>query len=131
MPHIYHGNPQHADYWADDDPLKPVRVQRRRTRGWRMPPNTICVSRPSKYGNPFRVDMWRGYLAADAVRDFRRWLARDPIMRSADIAFGKPPSLEEIKTALRGKNLACWCPMRSHGEYIPCHADVLLEVANS
>ena len=26
---------------------------------------------------------------------------------------------------LRGKNLACWCPLDQ-----PCHADVLLEIAN-
>lgn len=35
-----------------------------------------------------------------------------------------------IATMLRGKNLACWCPVISHGEYSPCHADVLISIAN-
>lgn len=33
----------------------PVRVQLRRTKGWRMPDNTVNVARPGKWGNPFRV----------------------------------------------------------------------------
>lgn len=32
---------------------KPVRIQRKRTKGWRMPPNTVSVTRPGKWGNPF------------------------------------------------------------------------------
>ncbi|MER2509546.1 MAG: DUF4326 domain-containing protein, partial [Amaricoccus sp.] len=32
---------------------------------------------------------------------------------------------------LRGRNLACWCRIISRGEYCPCHADVLLEIANA
>lgn len=35
------------------------------------------------------------------------------------------PSVEEIRAELAGKDLACWCPL-----YEPCHADVLLEIAN-
>ncbi len=38
---------------------------------------------------------------------------------------GYPP-LEEIRAELRGKDLACWCPLDG-----PCHADVLLEIANA
>lgn len=32
--------------------MMPDRVQLRRTRGWRMPPNTVKVCRPGKWGNP-------------------------------------------------------------------------------
>jgi hypothetical protein len=46
-------------------------------------------------------------------------------VRSAESAFGKPPSLDLIRGVLRGHNVACWC---KPGE--PCHADVLLEHAN-
>jgi hypothetical protein len=102
-----------------------VRIQRKRTKGWKMPPNTVSVARPGRFGNPWRVGMWRGYTAEDAVRDYRLWLDRDPSVRSADGVFGKPPTREEIITALRGRNLACWCPLDQ-----PCHADVLLELAN-
>lgn len=31
----------------------PIRIQRKRTKGWRMPENTIYVGRPTKWGNPF------------------------------------------------------------------------------
>lgn len=31
----------------------------------------------------------------------------------------------KIRRELAGKNLACWCPLDQ-----PCHADVLLELAN-
>lgn len=76
-------------------------------------------------GNPLRVGMWRGYTAAEAVRDFRKWIECDRTVRSFDNAFGKPPTMAEIK-ALRGFGLCCWCALDK-----PCHADVLLELANS
>lgn len=103
----------------------PVRVQLRRTKGWRMPKNTVKVSRPSIFGNPCKVGMFKGYTAADAVRDYRRYLERDLQVRSFENAFGPPPSLARIRE-LRGKNLACFCPLST-----PCHADVLLEIANA
>lgn len=90
-----------------------------------MPRNTVSVTRPGRWGNPRRVGMYVGYTAADAVADFRRWLRRDPAVRSYENVYGKPPTTREIKAALRGKNLACFCRV---GE--PCHGDVLLEIAN-
>lgn len=90
----------------------PERVQLRRTKGWRLPPNTITVARPSRWGNPFHVTADR--TKAEAVAAFRQWLL-------ARLADGEDVGLTE----LRGRNLACWC---RPGE--PCHADVLLELAN-
>lgn len=107
-------------------PGAPARVQRKRSRGWRMPDNTVYVGRGSKWGNPCKVGMYRDYTAADAVRDYRKWLARDLTVRSFDNAFGAPPTIEDIRTALAGKNVACWCAPGA-----PCHADILLEIANS
>lgn len=43
---------------------------------------------------------------------------------------GAAPSLAEVRKALRGQNLACWCPLPKPGEPDHCHATVLLEVAN-
>lgn len=103
----------------------PKRVQRKRTKGWKMPPGAVSVCRPGRFGNPLRVGMWRGYDAAAAVADFERWLARDPSVRSYENTFGKPPATFEIKDALAGKDLACFCPLDQ-----PCHADVLLRIAN-
>lgn len=107
---------------------KPVRIQLSRTKGWKMPPNTVKVDRSTKWGNPMRVG--EAILAAGKhVGDD----GRSPLeLRSASAedcvnyfrkTFGRLPS--GSFAPLRGKNLACWCKI---GE--PCHADVLLELAN-
>jgi hypothetical protein len=100
----------------------PIRVQRQRVKGWKMPENTISVTRPGRYGNPFPIGefgpMDRFAIDAEgAVGLFRAMLA-DPEMREAA---GYPADL----SPLRGKNLACFCPLNQ-----PCHADVLLEIVN-
>jgi len=92
----------------------PVRIQRRRTKGWRLPPGAIYVGRPSKWGNPYRVGTCLIPDAEAAVAAFRANL---------------PTKLE--CTELRGHDLACWCPLTlPDGSRCPCHADVLLELAN-
>ena len=89
--------------------MMPERIQLRRTKGWRMPPNTVKVDRSTRWGNP-----WTATAFADPVAEFR-----------ASIGTGPVPTAGEIIHFLRGKNLACWCaPGQS------CHADVLLEIAN-
>lgn len=100
----------------------PIRVQLSRAKGWRMPANTVKVDRTTKWGNPFPVPMghpWKD--AAWSVLQFGFWVDRIEQFPSAP----KPPSTDEIRAALRGKNLACWCRPGT-----PCHADVLLEIAN-
>ncbi len=93
----------------------PQRVQLRRTKGWRLPPNTVSVARPSRYGNPHRViDGNR----ADAVAKYAADL-------NARLERGDTSEHTRIQTELRGRNLACYCPP---GE--PCHVDVLLPYAN-
>lgn len=100
--------------------MKPRRVQLRRTKGWRLPPNTVVVSRPSKWGNPFRVDEFLGKTREWAVNAYRCQLLRQPEI------------IKELQQELHGKNLACWCGFQDQrGKKIPCHADVLLEIANS
>jgi Domain of unknown function (DUF4326) len=89
-----------------------------------MPPNTVKVDRTTRWGNPCREGMYRGYTRADAVKDFRLWINRDLSVITFDNAFGKPPTREEIRRELRGKNLACWCALDA-----PCHADILLKIA--
>ena len=84
----------------------PKRVQRKRTKGWRMPDNTVYVGRPGGFGNPL------GTASA-----FRVWT--------------EMPGPGRIIAAIarrdwKGKDLACWCPLDQ-----ACHADVLLEIANS
>lgn len=87
-----------------------------------MPQNTIRVCRPSKWGNPFKLQLYTPTNAgmiktppekarALAVANYRNWLDET--------------HFREAEKELRGKNLACWCPLDQ-----PCHADVLLEIAN-
>lgn len=103
--------------------MKPQRIQRKRTAGWKMPPNTVYVGRPSRWGNPYKIGFIPNFSAKDAVMAFRGWFTRNPAYRRIERKFGKPP-VDEIDQ-LRGKNLACWCRLDQ-----PCHADVLLELAN-
>lgn len=107
-------------------PRPPERVQRKRAKGWRMPEGAVYVGRPSKWGNPFRLvsanrihdpygnewDCAQGEARGVAVRLFREYMW--------DHFDG-----EALVKALAGKDLACWCPLDQ-----PCHADVLLEIAN-
>ena len=131
----------------------PKRIQMTRQRPWRTDnPDAVIVARPSKWGNPFRVEragschvsteltsQWRNGphwhtvwpegaswcypTAAEAaaraveVLDFRIQFAPDEV---------NYPTQDEIRAELAGRDLACWCPLDQ-----PCHADVLLELANA
>jgi len=88
---------------------KPVRIQRKRTKGWRMPENTVCVTRPSIFGNPFKIE--EGIMSREESVEHFKTYAKG--FTKAELA------------VLRGKNLACYCNFDG-----PCHADVLLELAN-
>ena len=91
------------------------RVQLSRRAGWRKPPGVVVVARPSRWGNPFRIDEDR--TRAEAVAAFERAVARgDPTL-----AF----TIDDVRRELAGHDLACWCPLDQ-----PCHADVLLRLAN-
>jgi Domain of unknown function (DUF4326) len=100
----------------------PVRVTRSRRPGYRMPPNTVVVSRPSKYANPHRLpDGLTGAALVvariEAVAKYKRYALR---------TF----TLEEIRADLAGRNLACWCKQPEPGEPDVCHAALLLRWAN-
>jgi hypothetical protein len=104
---------------------RPVRVQLSRAKGWRMPPNTVKVDRSTRWGNQIVVGSERGigyrpWTADDAVAAFREDMEYAVASERPDGS--EPLSLEP----LRGRNLACWCKLSD-----PCHADVLLELANA
>jgi hypothetical protein len=113
----------------------PIRVQLSRKKGWRMPPNTVSVARPGRFGNPFTPFgcAEAGYigtareLARRCVEAFRVWIDT-PYWREnwqgKESEKARARLLEGLPD-LRGKNLACWCAAD-----MPCHADILLEVAN-
>ena len=104
-----------------------VRIQRQRTKGWRMPPNTVYVGRPTRWGNEFEVGglvtpeiaveryalhivSYFGFVERETKRLWHPW----PVESKELDAWLQP---------LRGHNLACWCPLDQ-----PCHGDVLLEM---
>lgn len=121
-------------HWVEHDLcsacLVPRRIQRKRAKGWRMPAGAIYVGRPTRWGNPYRVGLaacscrsagecnhnsFRVETAEDAVAAYRAWAGLWIPTR------GRGAEL----FALRDHHLACWCSLAA-----PCHADVLLEMAN-
>lgn len=99
--------------------MVPKRIQRKRTKGWKMPEGAVYVGRPTRWGNPYHL--LEGQDRADAVLKYRVSL-----LSRGCVTWGPAyVSVEMIRSMLRGKDLACWCPLD-----LPCHADVLLEIAN-
>ena len=144
---------------AKGDEVAPVRLQLSRQKGFNLHALSLAtnglpavnVARPGKFGNPFTMDGCRdagwhgddGAIAARCVEAFRAWID-SPFWRTN----WQGPESERARNAalaglpvLRGKNLACWChlcPEHASGKPLgticeacaPCHADVLLELAN-
>lgn len=85
-----------------------------------MPPDTVYVGRPSLFGNPFKIEDWG---RTGAVEAFRLYLKHHHAGKAM-------ATFVEIN--MRGKSLVCWCPLvDKDGNPVPCHADVLLEIANA
>lgn len=105
----------------------PERIQLKRTKGWRMPPNTVKVDRTTRFGNPYLPGDHFG--AKRAVWLFRLWLNIPPHfgIRPQECHWDQERRDRLLLSLelLRGKNLACWCALDA-----PCHADVLLEMSN-
>ena len=104
----------------------PKRIQRKRTKGWRMPAGAVYVGRPSKWGNPFT-----GPDAFEKYKKIALGKATEKNMLAWEQAGGDLCVLYTITekgvdlAKLIGKDLVCWCPLSE-----PCHADVLLEIVN-
>lgn len=105
------------------------RVQMTRARPWRCHhPDAVIVARPGKWGNPFAVGK---NLCSDSAGGFTctaietRRQAVDAFKAMLCVADRNYPSNAEIVAELAGRDLACWCPLEA-----PCHADVLLKIAN-
>lgn len=98
--------------------MMPRRFQLRRTKGWKMPPNTANVARPGKYGNHHRIGFCQvcgvEHTRGEAIAEFRSEIEASPELQ------------RKIREHLAGKNVACWCHLNE-----ACHGDVLLEVANA
>ncbi len=97
----------------------PKRIQRRRTKGWRMPENCVYVGRPSKFGNQYKIGD-RGFGDLPVIKTIKGVMRSYKAILKARLYF-RPDFLKELK----GKDLACWCPLDQK-----CHGDILLEFAN-
>ncbi len=131
---------------------KPQRIQRRRTKGWRMPDNTVYVGRGPKWGNMYRLGKTLVRVPSSDGTGFEQetdWMKKvgdtyahtypggrtvNHTVQAATVEQcvelfrrgARSPHLRKIVLEkLAGKNLACWCPLDQ-----PCHADVLLELAD-
>jgi hypothetical protein len=110
--------------------MTPKRIQMTRQSPWRKDnPDAVVVSRGTRWGNPFPIGKT---LCTGHGRSFEQTKITDRTMAVAAftdilaIPDRNYPSTADIIAHLRGKDLACWCPLDQ-----PCHADVLLRVANS
>ncbi len=125
----------------------PQRIQQRRTRGWRKPEGAVAVGRGTKWGNPFRIErvqcgcggfcfsivttegrnvrVWRQHLASplDARREAVDLFALH-VGPMGNYEYDDE-TLQRLHRDLAGRDLLCWCPLDQ-----PCHADVLLDLAN-
>lgn len=94
-----------------------------------MPPGAVYVGRPSKWGNPFRIEkvngLWR------IISDVRMQTSNkhDILMYAKTLFWGYAQTQLAANPhwldPLRDKDIVCWCNLSD-----PCHADVLLELAN-
>ena len=114
--------------------MSPVRVQRRRTKGWRTPPCSCGCGQPARYvgrgtkwGNPLRVG--KPWFVVSRFPDGSTQYVRQPDLVTPELAVmlyrAASGPVEEVIAELGGHDLSCWCPLDQ-----PCHADVLLSLAN-
>lgn len=118
----------------------PKRIQRKRTKGWRMPKGAKYVGRPTRWGNPYSRAEVIANIKEDWMQKFsfpateaqliaeQEWrtialeMYQEHLTERIELVNG---DVNWIKEELRGKDLVCWCPLDQ-----ACHADVLLEIAN-
>lgn len=76
----------------------------------KRPKDCVFIGRPSKWGNPYVIGRDGG---RELVIDrYRHYILNSPL-------------LGDVLRELRGKHLVCFCAP------LPCHGDVLLEIANA
>jgi len=111
----------------------PRRIQLRRTKGWCKPEGAVVVARPTKWGNPFdfraAAEVGYGDGRGAAVDAFAGWLRGEdwgiPQGQTRESMSAKRVVIRRGLPELRGRDLCCWCPLDR-----PCHADVLIRLAN-
>lgn len=121
----------------------PKRIQMSRQHPWRAEhPDAVIVARPSKWGNPYRIERdgtfmgeWLYKVVApdrepifaggELFQEVAHRRAVERFQNAVNLGWYGLPTPHEIRAELAGRDLACWCPLNQ-----PCHTDVLLELAN-
>jgi hypothetical protein len=88
-----------------------TRVQRSRAKGSKIPPKTLCCTRPSEWSNPFKPISKHPDALAQCLEDYGVYL-------DVRLHLG---SLELVELC-QYDYLACWCPLDGK-----CHVDLILE----
>ena len=121
----------------------PTRIQRKRTAGWKKPEGAVYVGRGTRWGNPWAIaetntgtgwtvnwagsrDQTPGVLRTEVPANDRRDAHVLAVEMYENWLYAQPQLLERARQDLAGRDLMCWC-----AESLPCHAEVLLRVANS
>jgi hypothetical protein len=118
----------------------PKRIQRKRTKGWRLPEGAVCVTRPGRFGNPFPVAIYGIDLSLKLFSDTARGIWNPTNVKDLEDAAVaiiydlhctwmrrlENHPIEVIRRELKGKDLCCFCSLDQ-----PCHADTLLTISNS
>ncbi len=129
--------------------MTPQRIQRKRTKGWKIPENSVSVTRPGKWGNFLKLsddmimidaghrrknlDKWVFLCFGDlnSLLEIYQGVLQGYVFEGwgveneTDLKYWMTKALELDLSELKGKNLACFCK-----EGQPCHAEILLKLAN-
>ena len=116
-------------------PVKPIRIQRSRQHKMVSPNGLpiVCVSRPSKWGNPYKIGVpFSMSIAGGGYDGKEKGFVFDAdsavLFYKINLSF---ELMDAAKKELKGKNLACWCALvDKNGKKVPCHANILLQIAN-
>lgn len=111
--------------------MTPTRIKLSRKKGFNLQAHSqsrngleaVNVARPSKWGNPFKVGQDGD--AKECVKKFHDLYNPYRHGGAIDDYFISIANIEDITRDLHGKNLACWCDLDA-----PCHADILMLLAN-
>jgi Domain of unknown function (DUF4326) len=105
----------------NEENAMPKRIKRTRLKGAKLPPNTICITRGTKYGNPYKVgevntDTGEVVTLEKCLEYFEFYLHRKY----------QGESLNEFLAPLRKADfIACFCSTDAK-----CHGDVYLKLLN-
>jgi hypothetical protein len=102
------------------------RGQRSRAKGWRMPANGVCCSRPGRYGNPFPLAICHNN-AGVACFEYSDWLSRHEIFEGAPVTEYLAPLVERWQQH-RSLVLLCWCAPDAPCHCVPLADAVALEL---